>query len=78
MPTKNLLELGVVEVAVPPLARGRIPLTSAVKETGPEVRSPAAEDLTTPYDRPLKVVEADAVKAPETFKVESRLAGPVT
>ena len=78
-PTRNLFEAGVVEVAVPPFARGKIPETSVVRITaGWLVRRPVAEDLTNPAPRLVMVVEAEAVSAPVTFKVESKLAAPVT
>ena len=62
LPTRNLRLAGVVEVAVPPLAIGRTPEISLVRLTKPAVKSPEAEDFTTPLERLAKVVEPDKVE----------------
>ena len=74
LPTKNLLVTGVVEVAVPPLTRPKMPLMSVVRETkGEEVKRPAlAEDFTKPEPRLVKVEE------PVTRMPPARVEKPVT
>ena len=68
LPTKNLFETEVVLEPVPPLAVGRIPLTSEVRDAWPAVRSPAELDFTMPEERFERVVEPVSVEDDVTYK----------
>src|SRR6185436_15404458 len=77
LPTRNLRAAGVVEVPVPPLATGRMPLTSAVRLALPAVSTPLVSDFTSPAERLVIVVEAESVVAPLTKSVPPRVVAPV-